>query len=1175
MFKFAIVNKHKHTMAKARDYSDRDKKKLYALSGNECANPLCHNKLVYPDDNAKNDQICHIEAASPDGPRYNPNQTDDERRDFDNLILLCHKCHDMIDNNPDKYTVEILKKWKQEHEAKYKTSNKDKVFHFYIPDGLLPRDKEADFLYNSVISNRCFNLVGVGGSGKSSLAFLMMQKHEKNFNETAYVVVNNNIKDDFVEQINKTLRLEFEKDDDSFSELIAHLQNNFKSEHPNLLALDINETSDKNKNDEITNKIIKNKDILNGWKILILSRENVDTRNRIDTHNLNDQKDVVFLKELFLSKAGTRYDDFDDFAELFKIVFYNPLLAEQLGLYLNDEPELATIDNIKKILYGESFREEDMQGLSADRHDEPIVSFLTNLIKYNDLNDNEKNLLRHFVLWQAEYIVFEVIKDLLKGVFESDDDLKNALKSLSKRSILDTNKDKTLSYKLHGLLAESLRAQIDIDNETYDVYLNNIKRIIEYTYHNFLPYADCIGNSLSEYFITKDYQFIYDVAYRFQKAFMFNYANSLFKNASITIQRIIQNTIKNNPKDQNFLAVLYRDLAYLEENTFNDSQSAESNYNKAIIIRRQLPKDDTENQNDLASLYNEIANLQARNLINDKSKIKYSNEYIKYREQLSKDNPNYQSDLASLYNEIALLQARNNQNAKSAITNYNNAIEIREQLPKSNHKYQKDLACLYCDYAHLQAFYFEDYQSAEINFQKAKDICEQLSKTNHEYHSYLASLYNDYARFQASLFKDYKSADTNYQKAIDICEQLPKDNPEYQNNLARQYSIFAYFKEDQLKDYKSAETNYQKAVDIREKLPKDNPIYQNVLIETYNDLVRLQYNELKDYKSAETNYQKEIGIREQLPKDNPKYQYSLSYAYDKLAALQINHLKDYKSAEKNYYKVIEIRELLPKSYLLYLKDLACAYLNLAVLQKEHLGDYQSAESNYKKTIEIRELLPQNTRDYQKDLAYAYNAFADFQSKCLNNYESAQDNYHKAIDIFERLLPHWYYLIQEDLAKSYHNLAMLQAYHIFDLTSAESNYKKSIDYCEQMVTDEFRFVFIDKIHINKGLAMTYNNFSKFYASQHRFDDAIAMASKAIDIAQNVADKDSTYLIDLIKYKHTLAEIYFATNEIDSAKSILSEITPQAEKCLAENPNDECTKTVNKDINDLLAKINQCQ
>ena len=61
--------------------------------------------------------------------------------------------------------------------------NTKKVFTFSIPDGLLLRDKEADNLYNRITNNHFFNLYGVGGSGKSSLAYLMMQKHQCDFNE--------------------------------------------------------------------------------------------------------------------------------------------------------------------------------------------------------------------------------------------------------------------------------------------------------------------------------------------------------------------------------------------------------------------------------------------------------------------------------------------------------------------------------------------------------------------------------------------------------------------------------------------------------------------------------------------------------------------------------------------------------------------------------------------------------------------------------------------------------------------------------------------------------------------------------------------------------------------------------------------------------------------------------
>ncbi len=106
--------------AKARDYKPSTKRRLDTLSGNECANPNCFNKFIAHDNETIISKIAHIEAASESGPRFNPNMSDDERRGFDNLILLCDECHSIVDNptNVEKYTVELLKTWKTTHENK-------------------------------------------------------------------------------------------------------------------------------------------------------------------------------------------------------------------------------------------------------------------------------------------------------------------------------------------------------------------------------------------------------------------------------------------------------------------------------------------------------------------------------------------------------------------------------------------------------------------------------------------------------------------------------------------------------------------------------------------------------------------------------------------------------------------------------------------------------------------------------------------------------------------------------------------------------------------------------------------------------------------------------------------------------------------------------------------------
>ncbi|MGV2967159.1 hypothetical protein [Paenibacillus sp. AGC30] len=63
-------------------------------------------------------EVCHIEAAETGGQRFNPKQSNEDRRAFSNLMLMCHACHKKTDN-VKKYTVEILQKMKRDHEKKF------------------------------------------------------------------------------------------------------------------------------------------------------------------------------------------------------------------------------------------------------------------------------------------------------------------------------------------------------------------------------------------------------------------------------------------------------------------------------------------------------------------------------------------------------------------------------------------------------------------------------------------------------------------------------------------------------------------------------------------------------------------------------------------------------------------------------------------------------------------------------------------------------------------------------------------------------------------------------------------------------------------------------------------------------------------------------------------------
>ncbi len=283
-------------------------------------------------------------------------------------------------------------------------------------DSLIDRSK-VDALYESICDHRFCNLVGIGGSGKTSLTYLLAKNYDFVFNNIAYVVVNGNIKDDFAESMNKTLNKC--KDDDNpdvkYNKVFVELKMNY-SVGNNLLVLDINEITDKNAINDFVAGLI---DYPNNWKFLILSREQIDNCHH---ENLNDDEDKEFLKKLFVEKAGKRYENFDDFDGLFELIKFSPLLAEQLGIYLKTNPDTETLESIKQILYSTKFRKRDRKGvtiLHRTEKENTIIDFLSNLVRYKKFNKSERILLCHFVLWKAEYIEYYVIKDLLEGIFNN------------------------------------------------------------------------------------------------------------------------------------------------------------------------------------------------------------------------------------------------------------------------------------------------------------------------------------------------------------------------------------------------------------------------------------------------------------------------------------------------------------------------------------------------------------------------------------------------------------------------------------------------------------------------------------------------------------------------------------------------------------------------------------
>lgn len=117
---------------KRKKISEPVKRKLWASSSGYCCNPSCHKELIPIFENGtitSIDELAHIIAQKKKGARGKDELPLSQRDEFENLIVLCPSCHTMVDKNPQTFTVDVLKKWKKDHENSIKNLMSSPVFH--------------------------------------------------------------------------------------------------------------------------------------------------------------------------------------------------------------------------------------------------------------------------------------------------------------------------------------------------------------------------------------------------------------------------------------------------------------------------------------------------------------------------------------------------------------------------------------------------------------------------------------------------------------------------------------------------------------------------------------------------------------------------------------------------------------------------------------------------------------------------------------------------------------------------------------------------------------------------------------------------------------------------------------------------------------------------------------
>jgi hypothetical protein len=108
-------------VTKRDDFSSKVVQQIAKRAGWLCSDPNCRAATIGATKDGHGEinigTAAHICAAAPGGPRYDPNQTTDERKAAENGIWMCRDHGKAIDSDPAAFPVDMLRVWKRQAEA--------------------------------------------------------------------------------------------------------------------------------------------------------------------------------------------------------------------------------------------------------------------------------------------------------------------------------------------------------------------------------------------------------------------------------------------------------------------------------------------------------------------------------------------------------------------------------------------------------------------------------------------------------------------------------------------------------------------------------------------------------------------------------------------------------------------------------------------------------------------------------------------------------------------------------------------------------------------------------------------------------------------------------------------------------------------------------------------------
>lgn len=705
------------------------------------------------------------------------------------------------------------------------TTSERKIHNITFPQNLIPREDMLKKLRDKFDSHDCVVVSGIGGSGKTSLAYLYAK--EQPFDNIAWITVNGKIEDVFVD---KMAGLVFKTEEYNQFVQIADRQTKLdiiknallRISGKNFLVLDINTN-----NEEIKQEIeseLYNYLPAGNWETLVLTR----------THPVSDDGffEVVEMdkmaeddaQELFKSnwkRQGIVFTK-EQLAEITKELHSHPLLIEQTAIVFSKNGHEKTAEQIIEKIKGNSkIKNERTKAIlgslvakgKTERQD--IYTYLINLCNIENLSAEEIDFLAVYVTWPDEPIDYEVIKTLMPYTY--------IIATPIVRKMVENSDNEKMKQWVANLNENEARQFIQFsyekaeDEETKQLF----KIIID-------EFNDEESNAALDSLV--------------EKCILFHNDKDQY-----SLHSLIADVLREQIDIKSFD---YTEYFNNIENLFNDPEKSFVIHKYSKCIASSFINYEICENVDLF-----IGFLSRLRTFSDP--ILYTLPVPEYSIVLKtleeKAEP---KQLANLYNAEARVEMFRN-NPSDAKTHYENALQIMDSL-EENEENLNLKGSLLNNLASLEDN-LDELDSAKKHYADTLEIARKFAKLKND-SKYIAIALNNLAALEKKI-EDYESAKNHYEEVLEICRELP-ETPNHLHWLTVYLTNLAMLEEENLGDLDSAQKHCEEALEIRKELPEtpDN-LYKiaNILIGLGNIAVKLD-----KFDSAKTQWNEALEIAHQI-----------------------------------------------------------------------------------------------------------------------------------------------------------------------------------------------------------------------------------------------------------------------------------------------------------------------